>query len=208
MKIPFYYRTRNEYCEVFDYTQVINTETRKMSKFKNKYLLQVHTRYLADDKNWDAKIPKQRVGDKKYIGIIHANRYLMKLCDVNPEEFLKTIGLELVERDGGETKYRGKKTTHPTIIRTHAEFKTITSVFNKRYGHGNWRISGPRRLQTILKKIEPTPNTAASPFVFIYNDFDTDQYLAKYPGGVPVTIIVNAKHANIAKQLFKVVLKG
>jgi hypothetical protein len=186
---------------------MMNLSTKEMPKFHNKYLLQIHTRYFAN-KTWDAKVPKERVGDKKYIGIIHANKYLMKLCDVNPEEFLKANGIELVERDGGKTKYDGEKSTHPTILKTHAEFKTTTSVFNKRYGHGNWRIVGPRGLQRILKSIEPQPNTVAPPFTFVFNDFDREQYIERYPGGVPVTIVVNEPYANISKQLFKVVLKG
>jgi hypothetical protein len=154
------------------------------------------------------KVPKERVGEKKYIGIIVGNKHRMKVCNVQPTEFLQTAGLELVPHVDGKTKYDGEKSSHPTIIRTHAEFKTITSVFNKRYGHGNWRIVGPRGLQNILKKIEPQPNTVSSPFTFQFNDFDTDQYLERYPGGVPVTIVVNEPNANISKQLFKVVLKG
>lgn len=209
MKIPFYYRTRNEFCEVCDYVKLVNAELQKTPKFRNKTLLQAYTRYFTNENNtWDMKVPKERVGEKRYLGIIVGNKYQMKVCDVNPIEFLEGIGLELVPNVDGKTKYIGEKTTHPTILRTHAEFKTITSVFNKRYGHGGWRIMGPRGLQNILQKIEPKPNTVAAPFTFTFNDFDTDMYEARYPGGVPVTIVVNESNANIPKQLFKAVLKG
>jgi len=154
------------------------------------------------------KVPKERVGEKKYIGIIVGNKHRMKICHVQPTDFLQAAGLELVPNVDGETKYDGEKSTHPTILRTHAEFKTITSVFNKRYGHGNWRMVAPRGLQNILKKIEPLPNQVAPPFTFVFNDFDREQYMERYPGGVPVTIVVNEPNANISKQLFKVVLKG
>ena len=154
------------------------------------------------------KVPKERVSEKRYLGIIVGNKHQMKICDVNPIEFLEGIGLELVPNVDGKTKYIGEKSMHPTILRTHAEFKTITSVFNKRYGHGEWRIVGPKGLQNILKKIEPQPNQVAAPFTFVFNDFDRDEYLLKYPGGVQVTIVVNEPQANISKQLFKVVLKG
>jgi len=204
LKIGFYFRTRKEYCEVFDYIQALNTETRKIPKFRNKYLLRVHTRYLADNQNWDSKIPKERVGKKKYIGIIHGNKHLMELCDVRPEEFLKAFGRELVPKEAGVSKYNGEKTRHQTILRTHGEFKTITSVFNKRYGHGNWRIIGPKKLQHVLQKIGE-PNTSN---LVIFTDYDRDYYVKKYPGGVSVTIIVNEPDADVAKQLFKAVLKG
>lgn len=208
MKIGFYFRTRNEYCEVFDYVQALNAETRKHPKFRNTFLLRIHTRYLADDQNWDSKIPKERVGNKKYLGIIHGNKYLMNLCDVQPEEFLKTIGREVVKREAGTAKYDGEKTLHKTILRTPKELKTITSVFNKRYGHGCWRIQGPKKLQHILKTIEPKPNTISSPWAFSFGDEERDLLIKRYPGGVHVTLIVNEPNAEIDKQLFKAVLKG
>jgi len=194
---------------VFDYVQALNAETKKNPKFRNKFLLRIHTRYLADDQNWDTKIPKERVGNKKYIGIIYGNKFLMNLCDVQPEEFLKTLGRELVWRGAGDPKYDGEKTVHPTILRTHKEFRTITSVFNKRFGHGNWRIIGPKKLQHVLKTIEPTPNTLpANPFTFDFGDTERDLYMGRYPGGVPVKIVVNEPDVDIPKQLFKAVLKG
>jgi len=208
LKIGFYFRTRNEYCEVFNYVRALNDETRKIPKFRNKFLLRVHTRYLADDQNWDSKIPKERKGKKKYIGIIHGNKHLMKMCDVHPEEFLKALGLELVPKVAGKSKYVGEKTTHPMILKTHKEFKTITSVFNKRYGHGCWRIQGPKKLQHILRQIEPLQHVATNQFTFSFGDHEKDMYMKKYPEGVPVTIIVNESDADVAKQLFKVVLKG
>lgn len=178
-----------------------------MPKFYNKHLLRVHTRYLTDNQNWNSKIPKARVGDKKYIGIIHGNKHLMEICDVHPEEFLKLFGRELVPRHSGTAKYNGEKTTYQTILKTHSEFRTITSVFNKRYGHGNWRFIAPKRLQYILQQIEPVPNTTSS-LTFTFGTSDRNFYLKKYPGGVNITIVVNAPDADIAKQLFKVVLKG
>ncbi len=208
MKIGFYFRTRNEYVEVFDYIQALNTETRKIPKFHNKYLLRVHTRYLADEQNWDSKIPKARVGNKKYIGIIHGNKHLMKMCDVQPEEFLTAFGRELVPHEAGVSKYDGEKTRHETILKSHSEFKTVTSVFNKRYGHGNWRIIGPKKLQHILQKIEPVQIGRPNQFTFVFADSDEDYYRKRYPGGVNVTIVVNEPNADVAKQLFKAVLEG
>ncbi len=190
---------------MFDYIQALNSETRELPKFRNKYLLRIHTRYLADNQNWDSKIPKARVGDKKYIGIIRGNKHLMKMCGVRPEEFLTAFGRELVPKEAGVSKYDGEKTRHKTTLKTHSEFKTITSVFNKRYGHGNWRIIGPKKLQHILRAIEPRSHV---PNMFVFTDYDADFYRTKYADGIGVTIIVNEPNADVAKQLFKVVLKG
>ncbi len=209
LKIPFYYRTRNEFCKVFDYVEAVNAELRKSSKFRNRRLLSIYTRYLSNDnKTWDMKIPKERVGEKKYIGIVVGNKHRMKMCNICPSEFVESSGLELVPNVDGETKYDGEKTTHPVMLKTHSEFKTITSVFNKRYGHGSWRIVGPKKLQHILRQIEPKPDVMPGGFTFNFGDTEQDMYVERYPGGVPVTIVVNEPQANITKQLFKVVLKG
>lgn len=207
LKIPFYYRTRNEYREVQTYVDELNTEKQNMPRLRNKILLRMHTRYQSINKSharvWDNKVPASKPGKKKYIGVLAGNCHLMKICNVQAEEFLQKLGLEIVPKIAGVSKFDGCKTTHPVIIKTHQEFRTITSVFNKRYGHGNWRIQGPKKLQHKLKQVEPRPGN-----VFYLGDWERDQLLERYPNGIPVTLIVKEPNANIPKQLFKVVLKG
>ena len=209
MKIPFYYRTRNEYHEVQTYMDKLNIEKQSISRLRNKILLSLHTRYQSknNDKNWiwDNKVPGNRPGKKKYIGVIMGNCHLMKICDVQPEKFLQKLGREVVPRISSVSKYDGYKTTHPITIKTHQEFRTITSVFNKRYGHGNWRIQGPKKLQNKLKQIEPRDD---NPFILYTGDHERNHLLSIYPNGIPVKLIVKEPNANIPKQLFKVVLKG
>ena len=209
LKIPFYYRTRDEYNEVQTYMDKLNAEKQSMPQLDNKILLHMHTRYQSKNKDdrwsWDSKIPGSRPGKKRYIGVMAGNCHLMKTCDVRPEEFLRELVREVVPKIAGVSKYDGCKTTHPITIKTHQEFRTITSVFNKRYGHGNWRIQGPKKLQNILKQIEPRDD---NPQILYIGDYERDYFLKKYPNGIPVTLIIKEPNANIPKQLFKVVLKG
>lgn len=203
LKIAFYYRTRNEYNEVVTYINALNLEKQSIPQLHNKILLLIHTRYRyrSNNKNdtwlWDSKIPGNRPGKKKYIGVIVGNCHRMKICDVQPEEFLQELGREIVPKIAGTSKFDEYKTMHPVTIKTYEEFKTITSVFNKRYGHGNWRIRGPKKLQEKLKLIESNAD-----------ELFYDASLKRYPNGIPVTLIVKEPNANIPKQLFKVVLKG
>lgn len=203
MNIAFFYRTRKEYDEVAHYVQALNLEKQETTQIRIN-LLRLHTRYRRNENDaWDAKIPKARPGTKKYLAIISGNKRLMKICDVQPEEFLEKMGREIVSKIPHKSKYDGERTTHSVVLQTHQEFCTITSVFNKRYGHGNWRIQGPKRLQYILKKIEPSDDED-----FFYGGLDMERYKQKYSDGVRVTLVVNEPDANIEKQLFKAVLKG
>lgn len=207
MKFAFYYRTRNEYHEVQNYVDKLNAEMEENHRIRNRTLLRMHTRYQTKDKVdnwvWDSKVPKERVGTKKYIGIVLANCHLLKRCDVQPDKFLQELGREVVPKIAGVSKYDGTKSVHPVMIKTHRELRKISSVFNKRYGHGNWRFSGPKGLQEKLRQIEPRDGLS-----FTIGDFRRDMLLEKYPNGIPVKLVVYEKDANIPKQLFKVVLKG
>jgi len=185
----------------------LNDEKKSITDIRNTTLLRIHTRYLSGDKLvvpvWDNKVPKERIGEKLYVGVISGNKHLLKRCGVYPERFLVKLGVTLIPKIPGVSKYDGEKTTHPISLKTHHEFKTITSVFNKRYGHGNWRFQCPKQLQRKLKLIEPKDTN-----MFSFGDFEADALKEKYPAGIPVTLIVHEPNANIPKQLFKVVLKG
>lgn len=207
LKTAFYYRTREEYEKVVKFVQELNEEKRTTHSPNKWPIVRVHSRYISTNAVSTNQIPKSVPGKKKYIGVITGNNYVLKKHGVYPDRFLQFLGIELVTNDTNTQKYDGEKTTYPATLRTHNEFKTVTSVFNKRFGHGNWRIQGPKQLQDILRKIEPT-QAAAGQFVMLFDDTLVTKYKDKYPGGVPVTFIANEANADIAKLLFKVVLKG
>lgn len=202
LKTIFFYRTRNEYDEVFEYVKALNKEKQELPRFGHKILLRIYTRYHSKNMQtnrwvWSSNVPIRRAGTKKYIGMIIGNAHELKISDIHPEEFLQTMSLEIVSKIDSVSKYSGVQTTYPMNIKTYQEFKTITSVFNKRYGHGNWRIQGPKKLQSKLKHL-------ALELTTIYKH----ELQTKYPNGIPVILIVNEVNANISKQLFKVTLKG
>lgn len=190
--------------------QKLNAEANEGNKWRSKEVVKVYTRYKNEESRstWTKSIPLEVSGDKKYIGVVQGNKYKLRKLGIYPDRFLTHLGLELVHNAPNKAKYTGEKTLYATTLRSHNEFKTVTSVFDKRFGQGNWRIQGPKRLQDILRKIEPRPEQVSSPFIILFDQDDRDGMLAKYPGGVPVTFIANEANADIAKLLFKVILKG
>lgn len=210
LKTAFYFRTRTEFWTVAEYVQKLNSEANEGNKWRSKEVVKVYTRYKNEESRstWTKSIPLEVSGDKKYIGVVQGNKYKLRKLGIYPDRFLTHLGLELVHNAPNKAKYTGEKTLYATTLRSHNEFKTVTSVFDKRFGQGNWRIQGPKRLQDILRKIEPRPEQVSSPFIILFDQDDRNGMLAKYPGGVPVTFIANEANADIAKLLFKVILKG
>jgi len=210
LKTAFYFRTRTEFNTVREYVNKLNAEFNTKSKWRAKDTILVYSRYTSNGPNstWAKSIPASVPGDKKYIGVIQGNKHKLRKLGIYPERFLPHLGVELVSTKSQKPSYSGEQTTYQTHLRAYDEFKTITSVFNKRFGHGNWRIQGPKQLQDILRKISPRPEQVGSPFIIFLDQDDRDGLLAKYPGGVPVTFIANEADADIPKLLFKVVLKG
>lgn len=204
LKTAFYFRTRKEFESVQEHVKDINAKYCERVFYRTQ-ILHVYTRYLST--TWMLTIPLAKPGRKKYLGIVEGNNHKLQKHGIKPKRFLQHLGVELVPTETKQSKYDGPKTTYATTLKTYDELKTITSVFNKRFGHGNWRIQGPKRLQNLLRKISPQPDTPTSPFIIRF-DGAWPRELAKYPNGVPVTFIANEADADIPKLLFKAVLKG
>lgn len=206
MKFAFFYKTRKEYHRVFEYVQAINKEKKESPKLRNRELLKIHTRYLSTKNNkWETSVPIRRKGEKKYLGVVIGNKRLLKRFGVYPERFMEYAGIELVPKNSNVPNHIDERTTHKMTITSYQEFKTITSVFNKRYGHGAWKIRGPAKLQHTLKELD---NQKSEDITNFFSIFSSEDLVRKYPNGIPVTLVVNEPEANITKQLFKVVLKG
>ncbi len=93
-------------------------------------------------------------------------------------------------------KYQGETSSDYAYIKGYEQFKKLVSVFNKRFGHGNWRISGPKKLQEKLKFIDDTNAKYG----------EAERLRKVHPDGIKVNIVVNEPDIEGKKYIFKVVL--
>lgn len=201
-KTAFYFKTVDEFNKVFHFIQEINTETKKKYNMNHYHtVIRVYSRYVSDPSlrqeahSSSTVVPKRIPSKKKYVGVISDNKHLILRAGIDPKEILKKLNIELVGHDPGTPKYVGEKTSMSTYIKNYKQFRKIVSIFNKRFGHGNWRIQGPKKLQKKLLANEKESNFFAQP----------DNSKKDYKG-IKVTIVVNEPNAAIDKLLFKIAL--
>ncbi len=199
-KTAFYFKTRDEFSKVFFFVNELDIRIKKKYD-KHRTAIRVYSRYATlsgEDAKPNASIPKKIPTKKKYIGIISGNKHLMIRAGINFEDILKELNVELVGRDAGTPKYTGEKSSQSTHIKNYKQFRKLVSVFNKRFGHGNWRIQGPKKLQEKLRRQEGIAQG------FPINPFVDEP--KKNNKGIKVTIVANEPNANIKKLLFKIAL--
>ena len=205
MKISFNFRTQNEYTRVTDLVRELNAETRSVRRWDTNNALSVTSKH-ANHLKFNTNIPKSRAGDKVYVGVIHGNKHILDKADIDIYKKLNEIDVELVPKTPSTPKYTGETTVCKFKLTGFTQFRTLTSVFNKKFGYGNWKIKGEgvSNLQKVLKNYE-SYNDNSGNIVTLGNA--PSFYRKKYPDGVEVTITVNEPDANIEKHLFKVKLK-
>lgn len=198
-KTAFYFRTVDEFNKVFFFVEELNKMAQKKYPSKHTYVARVHSRYAGNPTadNKPGFIPKKIATKKKYVGIISGNKYMLDRVGIDPEKILKELKVEIVSKTAGEPKYTGEKSKYDIHIKNHKQFRKIVSEFNKRYGHGNWRLRGPKRLQDKLRALEDQKLG----FSFSHPDSPPDP-----EKGIKVTVIVNEPNADIRKLLFKILL--
>lgn len=203
MKISFNYKTQNEYKRVLDLVREINVATKTVRKWDSNNAINVTSKHV-DHLKFNTNIPKNRAGDKQYIGVLRGNKHVLDKAEIDIYAKLNEIDIELVPKVTAPPKYTGETSSCKFKLSGFTQFRTLTSVFNTKFGYGNWKIKGEgvKNLQKVLKNFES------------YNDGKTVMlgnapsfYRKKYPNGVEVTITVNEPDANIEKHLFKVKLK-
>lgn len=206
MNISFYYRTQEDYLRVGTWVKEINVLLSSKRRWSSNIdVIRLSSRHIdKSGAKWLTKIPKSKPADKKYLGIVHANKHLMDKNKIEIREALEKMKIELAPTLPKPQKYTGEQSRKGFILTGLTQFKVLTSIFNKRYGHGNWSVKGPKHLQKILKNYEETIETQNNPNALT---FASDYYSSKYPNGIPVTLVVNEPDANIEKQLFKMKLK-
>ena len=202
MKISFYFTTQNEYNQVKDLVREIASGFTRQYRWSNDNLFNVTSKHVETSGTFNTNIPKSKSGNKKYIGVIRGNKHTLDEAEIDIYDLLKKIDVQLVPKLPSIPKYDGETSSCTFKLTGFTQFRTLSSVFNARFWHGNWQIKGPNKLQRVLKNYEEHDNDNV---LTIGNA--PNFYQKKYPGGIEVTIIVNEPDANIEKHLFKVKLK-
>jgi len=207
MKISFYFRTKDEYGNVQSMVRETNSAVSKTHGWgQQEPTLFVESKHMGiSGKKFNTKVPKSKPSNKKYIAIIRGNKHVLDKNGIDVYAMLDKLDIDIVSKMPSPPKYSGEQTKCKFNLTGLTQFRTLTSVFNKRFGHGNWRVNGPKYLQKVLKNYEDSgdKNILTSGVVANAPSF----YKKKYPNGVEVTLIVNEPDANIEKHLFKVKLK-
>ena len=203
MKISFYFKTQNEFKRVLDLLKEINDTTAIGRRWDTNRALSITCKHV-DHLKFNTNIPKSRPGDKKYIGVLRGNKHLLDKAEIDIYKKLNELDIAQVPKVDAPPKYTGEVSTCKFNLSGFTQFRTLTSVFNTKFGYGNWKIKGEgvKNLQKVLKNYESYDDGRA---VLIGNA--PSFYRKKYPNGVEVTITVNEPDANIEKHLFKVKLK-
>lgn len=207
-KTAFYFRTIDEFNKVYTFIHELNIKTKKkynMSHYSS--VIRAHSRYVTDSRKEgysSPTIPKKIPSKKKYIGMITANKHSLVRAEIDIEEILKQLKIELVGHDPGTPKYTGEKSFETIYIKNYTQFRKIVSVFNKQFGHGNWHIRGPKKLQKQLLQKEQKFSMFGVSQAGATTVLNTGA--KKNDKGIKVTIVVNQPNAAIKKLLFKIAL--
>lgn len=201
MKIPVYFRTRNDLASLQEFLMKLNKEIRTKVGWGNASWISMTTKYTEANPTFN-NIPKSKPSDKKYMAVIHANKEKMERMNLGLEEKLSGLdGIELVRRGDDGPKYKGETTKAELVVTKIEQFTELVSVFDKAFGHGNWHVRGPRK--NIRKLIDSVQTALENPDnVFLLN------YVRQFKNGVPLRITVNRENVDLNKYLFKVKLKA
>jgi len=196
-KTAFYFKTQEEYHRVFLFVEELNKNARERLKIRGSIITAL-SRYVGDPRadNVPTSVPYNKPTKKKYIGVLEGNKHNMRRADIDPVEVLKKLGVERIQHSDSLPKYQDETSSDYAHIKGYEQFKKLVSVFNKRFGHGNWRIHGPKKLQEKLKFMDDINAKWG----------EADRLRKIYPDGIKVKIVVNEPDIEVKKYIFKVVL--
>ena len=196
-KTAFYFKTQEEYHRVFLFVDELNKNAKKRLKIRG-LIITAKSRYVGDPRadNNPTSVPYNISTKKKYIGILDGNKHNMERAGIDPVAVLKKFDVERVQHSDSLPRYQGETSSDYAHIKGYEQFKKLVSVFNKRFGHGNWRINGPKKLQEKLKLIDGAKSMWG----------EGDRLRKIYPTGIKIKIVVNEPDIEVKKYIFKVVL--
>jgi len=196
-KTAFYFKTQADFERIFLFVEEINQVARNHLKVRDQ-VIRVKSQYLGDPRA-DAEesfIPYSQATNKRYIGTLIGNKHTMNRANIDPVAILKELKLERVQHNDNLPKYTGPISSLETCLTGYQQFKKLTSVFNDRFGHGNWKIHGPKQLQKKLAYLDNTDNDYGEP----------ERLRRVYPNGIKVKIIAHEADIDINKYIFKIAL--
>lgn len=196
-KTAFYFKTQEEFHRVFLFVDELNVAARKKMKIRGK-IIAAESRYVGDPRadNNPTHVPYKVATKKKYIGLLTGNKHNMERAGIDPIAVLKELKIERVVHSDSLPKYQGETSSGHMHIKGHEQFKKLVSVFNKQFGHGNWRIQGPKKLQEKLKVIDNDKPIWG----------EAERLRKIYPNGIKVKLMVNEPDIDVKKYIFKVTL--
>ena len=200
MKVPFFFRTRNQLSDVENFLTELNESVRKKIGWSSAAWIHMTTQYTNKSPIYQ-NIPKKKPGEKKYMAVLHANREQMNRLNLDLERMLTKLGVELAPRNDKEPKYDGETTEAEFLFTSENQFLAAISTFDKGFGQGNWRMKGPKGMHNLVKRVQDFRDMGdAKPYL--------RSFIGKYENGVPVKIVVNEANIDMNKYLFKLKLKA
>lgn len=196
-KTAFYFKTQKEFHRVFLFVDELNTVAREKMKIYGT-IIAAKSRYVGDPRaeSNPTSVPRKIPSKKKYIGLLVGNKHKMERAGIDPVEVLKKLKIERVQHSDNLPKYQGETSSNHMHIKGYEQFKKLVSIFNKRFGHGNWHLHGPKKLQEKLKIIDNAN--------YIFGEGNRLRKI--YPNGIKVKLVVNEPEIDIKKYIFKVTL--
>lgn len=196
-KTAFYFKTEVEFYRVFLFVEGLNLAARKKMKIRGA-VIAAKSRYAGDpraDRN-PSFVPYKIPTKKKYIGVLTGNKHNMERAGIDPVAVLEELKIERVQHSDSLPKYQGQTSSAQAHIRGHEQFKKLVSVFNKRFGHGNWRLQGPKKIQEKLRLMDDSDAQWG----------EGERLRRIYPNGIKVKLVVNEPEVDVKKYIFKVAL--
>lgn len=150
------------------------------------------------------KMPKDKLGRKKYLGTLSVPERHLAFLSYNIEEKLLELGVELVSRQPNKPRYTDDQLVRATIqIKTVPHFRKITSILNKKYGHGNWHFRNCKNILQKLRKMEAaSAGQRAGRFVIHAQPLVVDEH----KNGLKVDVVVvntTDNSENLQRYLFQ-----
>jgi len=198
MKIPFFFRTRNEFDTIRERVTELNKQISRQVGHDQGSWVYLTCKYQNDEIFWKS-MPRQKRTKKRYEAMLKTNKEKMERLGIDIEEFARSLNVEFPTKDV-TPKYLGERTEVEIVLQTHDEHRALVSIFDKAYGRGNWKIIGPRGMQQVLKRLQDIESWS-QPIYY-------PSWMDRYKNGVPVKIVINEPDANVKKYLFKMKLKA
>lgn len=169
-KFSFYYRNQRQYEAVTAFARKLSDDVSNLTGGHSRIYdssINLKSPQWSIDAIRD-KMPKDKLGKKKYLGTLSVPERHFVSIPYDIEAKLVELGVELVSHQPNKPRYTADQLIRATIqIKTVPHFRKITSILNKKYGHGNWHFRNCKKILQKLRKMEAAASgKSASGFHF------------------------------------------